>query len=119
MTIFLLLLIVAILLFGSSAVIGVIGKILGTLLAVAALVWAATSFSISPELLAMTALAVVVALGVVNYILEQMRKTGTPEPRAVTPSASSSPAYREHAADIEANRRFRDRYLSGSKDSSS
>lgn len=110
MTTFLLLLIVAILLFGSSIVIGTAGRILGAIVAVVAIIWAATALSISPIGLALTALAIVVALGVANYILQQVNKTADPD-RPATPAPSASGAYRTHGADIAANRKFRDKYL--------
>lgn len=113
MVVFLLLLIVAILLFGSSAVIGVLGKVLAALLAIAALVWATFTLSISLELLALSVVGILAAFAGTNYLLEQMKKSeATTEPTPSTPSESSSALYRKYGAEIEANRKFRESWRS-------
>lgn len=112
MAVFLLLLIVAILLFGSSIVIGVIGRILGTVIAVGSAVWAITAMNLSTEGVALMVLALAALIGLANYVLPQMQKSSETPARPSPLAASSSAAYRKHGAEIEANRKFRDRYLS-------
>lgn len=76
-----LLLILAVLLFGSSVVLGALGWILGFIVAVIALSWASITFGISTETWILGGIALVVAIGIAHYALQAKQKSDEEQAR--------------------------------------
>jgi hypothetical protein len=106
-----LLLILAVLLFGSSAVIGAMGVMLGFIAAAVAIVWASIAFGISGEGWAMIVLVGVILLAIAHYSLEAKAKADKERMKAEVEAkyrVNLSPAKRkESEAIISAGRRSR------------
>lgn len=92
-----LLLILAVLLFGSGAVIGFLGYVLGFIVAVIALFIAGVTFDIPTEAWVVGGVVLVAAIGVAHYALESRRKA---EEEKLGPEAVAS--YKKLLADAEA-----------------
>lgn len=92
-----LLLILAALLLGSSAVIGFLGVALGAIVAAIALFLATATFGIPTEMWVIAGIVLVGAIGVAHYAFEARRKA---QERAMGPEALA--AYRKLVADAEA-----------------
>ena len=92
-----LLLILAVLLFGSSVVLGALGWALGFIVAAIALFWAGVTFGISTETWILGGIALVAVIGVAHYAVEAKRKA---EEEKMGPEALAG--YKRLVADAEA-----------------
>ena len=80
MVVFLLLVIIAILLFGSSAVTGAIGAVLGLIAASIALIYASTVLGVSPANLLIGVIATIAILSFFVWIYDQSEKNAQKKP---------------------------------------
>ncbi len=103
-----LLLILAVLLFGSSAVIGVLGWILGFAVAAAALIWASIALDIGAQTWVVIGLGLVAAIGVVHYVMQAISRSevGPTSSAAAQTSPPMSATYAALKKEIDANHAF-------------